>query len=237
MSGISPMNFINNISVTTGNEIKPVTTDIKAAPVKEAADASAVVQPEIEELQTIGISKDGDTAKASGASLNALDDGIVMLKSDVNAKDVEEVVEESDTNKTEEIKARLDAAEEHREQVKENLAKAQESIKEAGEEYSGSDQAAVNLTGYSAQELEKMYRNGEISRNDYDNELSRRESLEEINGTDPGSLKESVQQFEKVMSDLASAKTQAETENMAYDKAIESGQNTDILNAMFNNVQ
>ena len=74
----------------------------------------------------------------------------------------------------------------------------------------------TNFAGYTDQQVEQMYLEGEISQNDYNNEIARREELE-------ASDREDREQFSREMGRLEEADTRAEMADFAIESAVESG--------------
>ena len=74
----------------------------------------------------------------------------------------------------------------------------------------------TSFVGYTDQQVEQMYLEGEISQNDYNNEIARREEME-------ASDREDREQFNYEMGRLEEADTRTEMADFAIESAVESG--------------
>lgn len=156
MSGISSLSDINALnrpggvsgSFSVTQKIREEQDDrrLKAAqeagaPVEKrpagAPDDMAHPDPD---SKTLARSADGDTTRASRASLESLKDGMVFKKTDQAAKG------------------------------------------EAPDEQEKGDRPITSMTGYTDTQVESLYRRGEISRQDYEKEMDRREKIDEASG-------------------------------------------------------
>ncbi|MCR5098088.1 MAG: hypothetical protein K6B14_03980 [Lachnospiraceae bacterium] len=74
----------------------------------------------------------------------------------------------------------------------------------------------TSFVGYTDQQVEQMYLKGEISQNDYNNEIARREELEASDRADK-------EQFNRDMGRLEEADSRTERADFAIENAIENG--------------
>lgn len=74
----------------------------------------------------------------------------------------------------------------------------------------------TSFVGYTDQQVEQMYLEGEISQNDYNNEIARREELE-------ASGREDREQFNNTMGRLEEADSRTEMADFAIETAVEKG--------------
>ena len=133
----------------------PQVPEIKE-PVKPEQDDKT--KPEINDgRETIGISKDGDVAKASRTGLENVSEGIVIKKSPESAQKTE--LPDSE-------KAQLQDS---------RVSDDQKKVTE--EKNTGNVEKPDALIGYSKSELERLYLQGDISSNQLNKELERREEI------------------------------------------------------------
>ena len=81
------------------------------------------------------------------------------------------------------------------------------------------DSQAANITsfvGYTDQQVEQMYLEGEISQNDYNNEIARREEIEQ-------GRRDEAERFGETMGRLEEADSRVERADFAIESAIKSG--------------
>ncbi|MCR5356955.1 MAG: hypothetical protein K6E63_06070 [Lachnospiraceae bacterium] len=182
------INPINEMTVPVYREIKPV--DNKELE-KAVEKVGAAGQPEIKEpykpdlnekkpevddgRETIGVSNDGDIAKASKAGLENMNEGLVLRKTPEPEKTF---------------------APEPEKQVTENADKVE----------SPADKAKTqSLVGYSKDELERLYQQGEINSNQLDKELERRETIRGEKKEAADAVKQDEKDEKKVNEDVATA--------------------------------
>jgi hypothetical protein len=138
-----------------------------AGQVPEIKENEPAVKPVINDgRETIGVSTDGDVARASREGLTNVNEGLVLRKSPEPAERTEPeraVAERTATEITVPEKA-----------VTEKTA----AENTTAEETSGDKTAKVNsLLGYSKDELERLYLQGKINSNQLDKELERRDEI------------------------------------------------------------
>lgn len=115
------------------------------------------------ESATLSLSEESkESASANGRIVLASEDGIVIEKEKDAAEKVRNSqTEENQVNKSEEV-------------AKEEVAK--ETVKE--------DEQIKDLTGYSSNQVETLYREGKVSRNDYEEKMEKLEELKEAATSD-----------------------------------------------------
>ena len=111
----------------------------------------------------IAKSEDGDTVRASNEGAQAASDGIVLAK---------------ETAQKQEVRSNALA------QANIEQADKEEAVDKAGEEAATQkvvqeQEQVTSLVGLSSAEIERLYRNGSISRGDHDRAVERREELRE----------------------------------------------------------
>ena len=117
-------------------------------------------KPEVNDgRETIGVSKDGDVAKASREAIENMNEGLVLRKSS-------------------ELTAASDVQRDDRQAVQNaSQAKDNAAAEKASEQKNTETNKADSLLGYSKSELERMYLQGEINSNQLNKELERREEI------------------------------------------------------------
>lgn len=116
------------------------------------------VKPEINDgRETIGISKDGDIARASKTGLENMSEGIVLKKSS-------------------ELTQKTELPDNDRTRVQDN-ARPDAQAQAAAEKTAASAGKTESLIGYSKSELERLYLQGDINSNQLNKELERREEI------------------------------------------------------------
>ena len=93
----------------------------------------------------------------------------------------------------------------------------------AAEETESADRDITSFAGYTDQQVEQMYLEGEISQNDYNNEIARREEME-------ASEREEREQLSRDMGRLDERASRNEMADFAIENAVESGNDKIGLN-------
>ena len=153
------INAINEMTVPVYRELNPVDNrnleknaekvqGTQAPEVKEPFKQPQAEKPEINDgRETIGISRDGDIAKASKAGLENMNEGLVLKKTPEPIR----------RNEPEDNKVKPD--------------------KDEADKTAGATNKPQSLIGYSKDELERLYLQGEINSNQLDKELERRDEI------------------------------------------------------------
>lgn len=165
------------INPVDNKNIERTSEKIGALQVSEAKEPVKPEQvekkPEINDgRETIGVSRDGDIAKASKEGLENISEGLVLRKTPEAANRVEpprddrtEVDNNAITEKA--VNAGQKAADDT----------AANKTDKAAEETASSANKANSLLGYSKSELERLYLQGDISSNQLNKELERRDEI------------------------------------------------------------
>ncbi len=93
----------------------------------------------------------------------------------------------------------------------------------AAEETESADRDITSFAGYTDQQVEQMYLEGEISQNDYNNEIARREEME-------ASEREEREQLSRDMGRLDERASRNEMADFAIENAVENGNDKIGLN-------
>ena len=179
---------INEMTVPAYRELNPVDNrnlektaeKVGAAQVNEIKEpAKPVERPEVNDgRETIGVSKDGDIAKASKAGLENINEGLVLRKTPeaIQRNEPERKAVETDRDKAE--------------KTADDKTKAQ----------------TQSLISYSKDELERLYQKGEINSNQLDRELERREEIRGEKKDAADELKKDEKEEKKTNEEVATAR-------------------------------
>ena len=203
------INPISEMTVPVYREIKPVDNkelekavekvDLGQKPeIKEPYKPdTAEKKPGIDDgRETIGISNDGDIAKASKAGLENMNEGLVLKKTP-------EPERKADVN-TEAMKAAPERIAPEKPPVDDKAA--EKTAVESSDAKSPAQKAKTeNLIGYSKDELERLYQQGEINSNQLDRELERREMIRGEKKDAADAVKQDEKNEKKTNEDVAKA--------------------------------
>ena len=155
-------------------------------PVKPEQTGKA--KPEVNDgRETIGVSKDGDVARASREAIENMNEGLVLKKSS-------------------EVTASNDVQKDDRQAVQ-NASQPKDSTvsDKAAEQKSTETNKADSLLGYSKSELERLYLQGEINSNQLNKELERREEIRGEKKEAAQDVKEDEKEEKKINEEIAVA--------------------------------
>ena len=188
------------MKVGTINEMTPAYRELKPIDTKELelnVQKAGAVSPAKEALktqtekkiiddgrETIGVSNDGDIARASKEALENASEGIVLKKSPEKAVTTEKAAE-PEKAVTPEMQAAAVPADNPADRT------VNETQNRVNEENAEASKSVGSLLSYSKNELERLYLQGEINSNQLDKELERRE---EVRG-------EKTEAYQKVIED------------------------------------
>lgn len=188
--------------------------------------------------EVLDISEDGDTVTARPETLQKLDDGIVMLRSDSN-EEKQEVIEEQKeaTERREEIAdalaAKAEESREAREEVREENQQGTEDESENATQYN-------SLSGYPDNMVETLYRQGKIDSNTYNTEISRRERIDEMRGKDEETeTEERVANNNEFNAEMTGINARGEEDNRQTEALFTAAENDrlDIVKDIFTDTQ
>ena len=217
ISSISDVNALERFSPVRSADTSPVRKEDEK---KEEQVGAIAARPDPAEDNAhpdpdsvaVARSSDGDTARASRTALENLSEGMVFRKAEKN-----EAVQSEAAQK--------------------GTARNEAAVNEAGQ--AGDDKKAerpiTSMTGYTDSQVDQLYRQGRISRQDYDKEMDRREQIDEAAGlkedTNPvvdtareASAKEVVEkQTEEIQSEKTqeNKKTESDAESATEEKVAE----------------
>lgn len=184
------MGLIDGIS----SRIEPVANYYNAPDKAKTEESTSVKTDETKVLgNVVAQSEDGDTLQENKESLEALKDGLVLKKADSQAK--EETKADSLT------KEELSPAQKYLEQQKEAAKKKAEQEKSESDEQ---DKEVSSLIGMTKSQVEQLYREGRISKDQYDKNMQLRDELaEKIQGNDVSAeVTKIVENGQKVQQDI-----------------------------------
>ncbi len=180
----------------------------------------------------LDVSEDGDTITARPEALQALDDGLVLLKGTgqtqtANAVDPtgERLQEQSEPTESSRVI----------EQIKEEQAEKEEEKAEAAADAA----KTVSLTGYSDDMIDTLYRQGKIDSRVYNAEMDRRERIDEMASSDDKdrvqAAQENLTETAEELGTLSAEATNDALETEAYLTAGENGRIELIKDVFANN--
>ena len=178
---------------------------------KERVDENVAVAAMSSQGDDLKVTRDGMQSQAAGGTVQEQnEDGVVARKDEVR------------------VTTNADAAKILREQVEAAKEKANED-RLTGNEDEDEDEAAysqdVSLIGKTKQQVEQLYRNGDISRYEYDQNMQQREEKQAANQVDAEEEGNVIEQ--------AAGSEEAKIQNKAIFTAYENG-NEDVMNAALN---
>lgn len=131
----------------------------------------------------VAISQDGDTLQISAKAAAKFDEAIKEVK-DKGKSDDNELKEFGNTNEADKIRLKNEEAENVRKEARLKAERKAEVLKELTEinqkkEIKIEEKQAVSFAGKSDSDITRLYLEGEITKSDYDSEMSVREKLRE----------------------------------------------------------
>ncbi|MCR4909574.1 MAG: hypothetical protein K5985_12160 [Lachnospiraceae bacterium] len=202
---------INAISNLTGMNGSMNTAAPESPQVKRAPETNPAVQPEqqrpeevareekreAEELDdVVSVSKDGDTVQVKPESAQKLEDdafGTMIRLSDDDEEEKAETEQQVKENekRREEIEEAVERNREAAERRAENAEKQAGEAEEDQEELLGNNNI-TSYAGYTDSQLETMYLKGDISKIDYDKEMTAREERREAETTNTAEFNQTM---------------------------------------------
>ena len=226
-------------------ETQKVQQDTRSQESSKAQENAGRAVGQVEDAATKGIygevldiSEDGDTVTARPEALQKLDDGIVMLRNDSNEEKQEVIEEQKDANERREEIA--DALAAKAEESREARAEVREENLKDTEDESGNTAQYNSLSGYPDNMVETLYRQGKIDSNAYNTEISRRERLEEMRGTDEATeTEEKVENNNEFNAEMTGINARGEEDNRQTEALFTAAENDrlDIVKDIFTDTQ
>jgi len=184
---------------------------------REAEELAAKPERELENV--VAVSEDGDTVQVSEEGNEKLEDqarGSVKRLDQQEEPQAAQVLEEQ-ARAAREMREAIQAAREARAQSRE------ESREQAGEEQAREEETReiTSFAGYTNTQLERLYRDGAISRHDYEQEMEARED-------DQAATMEEGRELDRQMGQIASARQQVQADEETVE-TLASGESSDSI--------
>lgn len=181
LNPVDDRNIVKTAEKAGAVNVSEIKEPVKPEQVKKA-------EPEINDgRETIGISRDGDVARASREAIENMNEGIVLKKG-------------------QELTARNDVQKDERQAVQNSSQPNDNAVSQkASEQKSVETNKADSLLGYSKSELERMYLQGEINSNQLNKELERREEIRGEKKEAAQDVKEDEKKENKINEEIAGA--------------------------------
>ena len=161
--------------------VASVNTDIGTKTISDIEKQVSVDKTPLE--NQVAVSQDGDTLQISAKAAAKFDEAIKEVQSKEKSE-VNENNEFANTNEVDKLKAKNEEAEHFRKEAMLKAERKAEFIKELTEmnqkkETRIEEKQAVSFAGKSDSDITRLYLEGEITKSDYDSEMSGREKLRE----------------------------------------------------------
>ncbi len=231
---MADISAVTNLTNMTGS-MNPAAQD--SPQIRRGAEVNPAVQPErerpeettrqaekeAEQLEdVVSISKDGDTVQVKPESAQKLEDdafGTVIRRSDEEEKEENAQLIKESEKRREEIE---EAIEKNREAAERRAENAEKQSAEAEEDQQALTGNITSFAGYTDSQLETMYLKGDISKIDYDKEMSSREEKREAETANTA-------EFNQTMTENGLERTKVEINEETLAQAFAPGANNDTI--------